>query len=67
MTVSDPAFDEEFNSILSGTMRLKDEFGELFDDKKEPISNLTTWIFDEDSFQPAAKIAAVMRSCRCVT
>ncbi len=32
------------------------EFGELFDDKKEPISNLTTWIFDEDSFQPAAKI-----------
>jgi RHS repeat-associated protein len=32
------------------------EFGELFDDKQEPITNLISWIFDEGSFKPTAKI-----------
>ncbi len=32
------------------------EFGELFDDRQEPITNLISWIFDEGSFKPSAKI-----------
>lgn len=34
-----------------------DEWGELSYDKKEPAENITSWIFDADSFVPAAKIA----------
>jgi RHS repeat-associated protein len=33
-----------------------DELGLLSKDKEEPINNLTTWVFDEGSFRPAAKI-----------
>ena len=32
------------------------EWGEIALDKKEPVTNLISWIFDEGSFQPAAKI-----------
>ncbi|WP_375563439.1 DUF6531 domain-containing protein (plasmid) [Bernardetia sp. OM2101] len=34
------------------------ELGELSLDKQEPISNLITWVFDEGSFVPSAKITA---------
>jgi len=33
-----------------------DELGFLVKDKEEPTSKLTTWIFDEGTFKPAAKI-----------
>ncbi|MGB0789604.1 MAG: type IV secretion protein Rhs, partial [Marinirhabdus sp.] len=33
-----------------------DEFGEISKDREEPIQNLTTWVFDEGTFKPAAKI-----------
>ncbi|MBU2998082.1 RHS domain-containing protein [Cellulophaga baltica] len=33
-----------------------DEFGLLSTSKPEPIENLITWVFDENSFKPAAKI-----------
>ncbi len=33
-----------------------DEFGLLSTSKPEPIQNLITWVFDENSFKPAAKI-----------
>lgn len=32
------------------------EWGELSYDKEEPKENITTWVFDADSFRPAAKI-----------
>ncbi len=32
------------------------ELGELSLDKKEPTENLITWVFDEGSFVPSAKI-----------
>jgi RHS repeat-associated protein len=33
-----------------------DENGMLGKDKEEPIDNLITWVFDEESFKPAAKL-----------
>ncbi|WP_299315738.1 RHS repeat-associated core domain-containing protein [uncultured Aquimarina sp.] len=33
-----------------------DEYGMLKESKPEPIENLITWIFDEGTFKPAAKI-----------
>ncbi|WP_062058226.1 RHS repeat-associated core domain-containing protein [Aquimarina longa] len=33
-----------------------DEFGMLAESKPEPIENLITWIFDEGTFKPTAKI-----------
>lgn len=33
-----------------------DEYGELSKDKPEPTDNITTWIFDEGTFKPAAKV-----------
>ena len=33
-----------------------DEFGEVNKDKAEPVEDLTTWIFDEGTFKPAAKL-----------
>lgn len=33
-----------------------DENGMLRKDKDEPVENLITWIFDEESFKPAAKL-----------
>ncbi|WP_051336089.1 DUF6531 domain-containing protein [Aquimarina latercula] len=33
-----------------------DEFGMLAESKPEPIENLITWVFDEGTFKPAAKI-----------
>lgn len=33
-----------------------DEFGLLAKDREEPVENLITWIFDEGTFRPAAKI-----------
>jgi RHS repeat-associated protein len=33
-----------------------DELGLLSKDKEEPLDHLTTWVFDEGSFRPAAKI-----------
>jgi RHS repeat-associated protein len=33
-----------------------DEFGMLAKDREEPIDGLITWIFDEGTFKPAAKI-----------
>jgi RHS repeat-associated protein len=33
-----------------------DEWGQVSKDKAEPTENLVTWIFDEGSFRPAAKI-----------
>jgi RHS repeat-associated protein len=33
-----------------------DEWGQVSKDKAEPTENLITWIFDEGSFRPAAKI-----------
>jgi len=33
-----------------------DEFGQVTKDKPEPVENLITWIFDEGTFRPAAKI-----------
>ncbi|QCW99879.1 hypothetical protein FGM00_07115 [Aggregatimonas sangjinii] len=33
-----------------------DEWGMLSKDKEEPIANLTTWVFDEGTFKPSAKI-----------
>jgi RHS repeat-associated protein len=33
-----------------------DEFGDIATDKAEPTENLTSWIFDEGSFRPYAKI-----------
>lgn len=33
-----------------------DEFGEISKDREESIDNLTTWLFDEGTFKPAAKI-----------
>ncbi len=38
-----------------------DEFGQITKDKAEPTENLITWIFDEGSFRPAAKIAGKQR------
>lgn len=35
-----------------------DEFGLLAESKPEPIENLITWVFDEGTFKPAAKITA---------
>ena len=32
------------------------EFGDLVTDKAEPTESITSWIFDEGSFKPAAKI-----------
>ncbi|CAM4376748.1 RHS repeat-associated core domain-containing protein [Zobellia roscoffensis] len=33
-----------------------DEWGMLSKDKEEPVDNLITWVFDEGTFKPAAKI-----------
>ena len=33
-----------------------DEWGMLTKDKEEPVENLITWVFDEGTFKPAAKI-----------
>ena len=33
-----------------------DEFGEVKRDKVEPVDDLITWIFDEGTFKPAAKL-----------
>ncbi len=33
-----------------------DELGMLVKDKEEPVQNLLTWVFDEGTFRPAAKI-----------
>jgi RHS repeat-associated protein len=33
-----------------------DEWGEVHKDKDEPVANLVTWIFDEGTFRPAAKL-----------
>lgn len=33
-----------------------DEWGQISVDRPEPVSNLTTWIFDADSFVPAARM-----------
>ena len=33
-----------------------DEWGMLNQDKEEPVENLITWVFDEGTFKPAAKI-----------
>ena len=33
-----------------------DEFGDITTDKAEPTENLISWIFDDGSFKPAAKI-----------
>ncbi|MGN6353822.1 MAG: RHS repeat-associated core domain-containing protein [Parafilimonas sp.] len=33
-----------------------DEYGEVSKNKTEPVDNLITWIFDEGTFKPAAKI-----------
>lgn len=33
-----------------------DEYGEVSKSKPEPLENLITWIFDEGTFKPAAKI-----------
>lgn len=33
-----------------------DEFGEVISCGTEPLDNLTTWLFDEGSFKPAAKL-----------
>ncbi|MBL7703853.1 MAG: hypothetical protein JNM14_16505 [Ferruginibacter sp.] len=33
-----------------------DEFGDITTDKAEPSENIISWIFDEGSFKPAAKI-----------
>lgn len=35
-----------------------DEWGDVHKDKTEPAHNLITWIFDEGSFRPAAKLTA---------
>ena len=35
---------------------VSDEIGDLSLDKEEPVENLITWIFDEGSFTPCAKI-----------
>ncbi|MCW5518549.1 RHS domain-containing protein [Aureitalea sp. L0-47] len=35
-----------------------DEFGELTRDKEEPVSDLITWMFEDRSFRPTAKIVA---------
>ncbi len=35
-----------------------DEWGSLKKNKEEPISRLITWVFDEGSFRPAAKLEA---------
>ena len=32
------------------------EFGEVSSNKKEPLTNLISWLFDEGSFKPSAKI-----------
>ena len=34
------------------------EFGDLVTDKAEPTESITSWVFDEGSFKPAAKIEA---------
>jgi len=34
------------------------EFGQVTKDKAEPTDNLITWVFDQGSFRPAAKIEA---------
>ncbi len=36
-----------------------DELGMLAKDREEPTENMTTWVFDEGSFKPAAKIEGV--------
>lgn len=33
-----------------------DEYGEITKDKPEPTENIITWIFDEGTFKPAAKV-----------
>ncbi|WMJ72301.1 DUF6531 domain-containing protein [Cytophagaceae bacterium ABcell3] len=33
-----------------------DEFGFISKDREEPVENLITWVFDDGSFKPAAKI-----------
>ncbi|WMJ75202.1 RHS repeat-associated core domain-containing protein [Cytophagaceae bacterium ABcell3] len=33
-----------------------DEFGFISKDREEPVENLVTWVFDDGSFKPAAKI-----------
>lgn len=32
------------------------EWGDIADDKPEPVTGLTSWVFDDGSFRPAAKI-----------
>ncbi len=36
--------------------RISDELGRLFLDREENTTNLTTWVFDEGSFVPSAKL-----------
>jgi RHS repeat-associated protein len=35
-----------------------DEWGQVSKDKAEPVESLITWVFDEGSFKPAAKLLA---------
>ncbi|WP_378175757.1 DUF6531 domain-containing protein [Aquimarina sp. SS2-1] len=47
----------EWNYALKDRPELVvDEYGMLKESKPEPIENLITWVFDEGTFKPAAKI-----------
>lgn len=43
-------------AIKSRPKTIVDEFGAVNKDKDEPVNNLVTWIFDEGTFKPAAKL-----------
>lgn len=49
----------EWKYNLNGRPKLAvDDYGMLTESKPEPIENLITWVFDEGTFKPSAKITA---------